>query len=726
MKKLLSHLLALRIVLTPRFWIQLFNLIRHGIPFIIRATINFSAFFILLIVFSLHKVFYGLASIPVLGRPVNYLILLWNKSLQKPLGSLIQKLDVNRQTNISRSYLIAIGYKNLLSKKTRTLVTILGMSVGIGVIVLLLSLGYGVEQLIINQVATLDELKIIDVTTGGNTALHLSQQVLQKISRFSHVTKVLPSVSLVGKININNAKTDIIAYGVTNPYFTLTNAKLLQGKLFDNNNTFANIGEVAGAETHVPLASLGSKVDGKIIDFNILPDLYATAWSSCSDDGQVLGVVKRIEGGMRGISYWGGEYDIHNNLDFAYDTNREIFVSKWIQATVPLYYEITDGSVLPELDSNGMPVWKQVCIQANELQITGQELVPAQQVLGVATSSASTTNHDTDESSLTTSVSSASADTTSTPTATDAATVQLDTMFANASITTGADGNQIITLNGTQQNSSTQKNLQFTSGVSKQAIVTTGFLDQFSIPRTQAVGKTFSVSLIVSRALMPNMPGKGETDEIAYKIIGVVSDDSNPYFYIPFSDIKSLKVNNYSQLKVLVDDKNNVTAVRKQIETLGFNTASTLDTVAQIQSLFSNLRLVLGLLGMVALGVASLGMFNTLTVSLLERTREIGGMKTMGMVSGEIQDLFLSEAMMMGLAGGIGGLTLGFLVGDLLSFLVSIFAIANGQGYLQLTYIPLFLIIFIIVSSFIVGIITGLYPAARAKKISALNALRYE
>ena len=155
-------------------------------------------------------------------------------------------------------------------------------------------------------------------------------------------------------------------------------------------------------------------------------------------------------------------------------------------------------------------------------------------------------------------------------------------------------------------------------------------------------------------------------------------------------------------------------------------TTSTVDTVAQIESLFANLRIVLGLLGMVALGVASLGMFNTLTVSLLERTREIGGMKTMGMVSEEVQDLFLAEAMIMGLSGGLGGLILGYLIGNGLSFLVSTIAIVKGQGYLELTYVPPQFVLFIIVSSFIVGLVTGLYPAQRAKKISALNALRYE
>ena len=80
----------------------------------------------------------------------------------------------------------------------------------------------------------------------------------------------------------------------------------------------------------------------------------------------------------------------------------------------------------------------------------------------------------------------------------------------------------------------------------------------------------------------------------------------------------------------------------------------------------------------------------------------------------------------MGFAGGIGGLMMGILAGKLSSYAVSIVAIAQGVGYLELTYVPWSLILFIVISSFIVGLITGLYPSFRAKKISALNALRYE
>ena len=68
-----------------------------------------------------------------------------------------------------------------------------------------------------------------------------------------------------------------------------------------------------------------------------------------------------------------------------------------------------------------------------------------------------------------------------------------------------------------------------------------------------------------------------------------------------------------------------------QVEALGFSTRSVADTVKQIDRLFATARVLLAVLGFVALSIAALGMFNTLTVSLLERTREVGLMKAMGM-----------------------------------------------------------------------------------------------
>ena len=121
-----------------------------------------------------------------------------------------------------------------------------------------------------------------------------------------------------------------------------------------------------------------------------------------------------------------------------------------------------------------------------------------------------------------------------------------------------------------------------------------------------------------------------------------------------------------------------------------------------------------------------MGMFNTMTVSLLERTREVGVMKAIGMLPNEVRELFMAESMIMGLGGGIFGILFGYGLGQLSSLFLSSVSLAKGQGFMNISYIPWFFIGFILLISFMVGVLTGWYPSVRARKISALNALRYE
>jgi len=136
--------------------------------------------------------------------------------------------------------------------------------------------------------------------------------------------------------------------------------------------------------------------------------------------------------------------------------------------------------------------------------------------------------------------------------------------------------------------------------------------------------------------------------------------------------------------------------------------------------------MLLGVLGVVALSVAALGMFNTLTVSMLERTHEVGMMKAVGMVSKEVKELFLAESMVMGILGGVMGLIMGILAGRLLSLGISFVSVSRGAGIINISYLPIDFIILIVILSLVVGFVTGMYPASRATKISALDALRYE
>jgi putative ABC transport system permease protein len=111
---------------------------------------------------------------------------------------------------------------------------------------------------------------------------------------------------------------------------------------------------------------------------------------------------------------------------------------------------------------------------------------------------------------------------------------------------------------------------------------------------------------------------------------------------------------------------------------------------------------------------------------LLERTREVGLMKAMGMTAIEVKRLFLTESMLMGFVGGMLGIFFGFMAGKFISLILSIFGLINGVGFIDVAYLPPAFVGLVFLLSLFVGLITGLYPSRRATKISALDALRYE
>lgn len=257
-------------------------------------------------------------------------------------------------------------------------------------------------------------------------------------------------------------------------------------------------------------------------------------------------------------------------------------------------------------------------------------------------------------------------------------------------------------------------------------IVNRAALRVLGLAEDSSIGKKINVQLITTQGQVDETGTKNVSEQTSYKIVGVTPDDKTPVIYIPIVDLKSLGVTNYSQLKVGAPTEKALVDLRKKIESIGFNTASVADTINQINTLFGTIRFILGIFGSIALAVAALGLFNTLTVSLLERTREIGLMKAMGMRSYEIERVFLTESMIVGLFGGLIGLLVGFAIGKFIGLILTLVSLDKGLGFIDVAYIPTDFVFIVLILSLFVGVITGIYPARRAKKISALNALRYE
>lgn len=459
---------------------------------------------LLLSILSLiHKGIYYLLSIKILPEFIRTFRFKFTNSFNK----IVNALDSKEANTINYSDLFDISIKNLFSKRKRSFIAIFGVALGIGFTVLLISLGFGLESLIISRTASINQLKHIEVFPAIGESVELNDDSINSIKDLSGVNKVLPLIGIAGKISYQESNLDIVIYGVQSEYLKNSDSLIIDGEYFKSDNLY------------VP------------------------------EDGE---------------------------------RSNEVVINK---ALLDLL-ELDNGIVNEDI--------KLGYLLENNISTTDDEEI---------------------ENELT---------------------------FNDFSVT------------------------------------------------------------------------------------GVIESEDVPVAYIPIEVLRDAESSKYSQLKVISFSQDEVGELRGKINALGFRTSSILDTIEQIESLFSSVRIIFGVIGLISLFIASLGMFNTLTVSLLERVREVGLMKVMGANSREIRRLFLSEAISMGVLGGVIGIIIGLVSAFILTLILSIISLAQGGDYISLFVLPFNTIVLIIVLSGFTGILTGFYPSRRATNIPALDALRYE
>jgi putative ABC transport system permease protein len=151
-----------------------------------------------------------------------------------------------------------------------------------------------------------------------------------------------------------------------------------------------------------------------------------------------------------------------------------------------------------------------------------------------------------------------------------------------------------------------------------------------------------------------------------------------------------------------------------------------LDATRSLRLVFAVFDLLLGIFGSLALIVASLGIINTLVMAILERRREIGVLKALGAADSDVQRLFFVEAGAMGLAGGLFGVVLGWLIGLGINLGTRIYLMRQNLPAVSVASVPLWMIAAAIAFSIGVSLAAGIYPASRAAKLNPIEALRYE
>jgi len=266
----------------------------------------------------------------------------------------------------------------------------------------------------------------------------------------------------------------------------------------------------------------------------------------------------------------------------------------------------------------------------------------------------------------------------------------------------------------------------FRAGNKKKIVVSSLIAQLFDMKNEEIIGKKMQFKM-----LTPKEKGSSVMNEITfgddYEIVGVVeSSGSTGQVFLNKEDFPDLIIDRYAFAKVKVQDSNMIATVRDTLINNGFIVSSLSDTVDQANKIFSAIQITLGIFGIFALIVAAIGLINTMTISLLERTNEIGIMRAIGAAPKDIRRIFLAESTMIGFMGGISGLILGIIASELLNWGFNILAQSFGGVAVRLFSYPFWFIIFIIIVSTFVGFIGGLWPARRAEKMNPLEALRYK
>lgn len=186
--------------------------------------------------------------------------------------------------------------------------------------------------------------------------------------------------------------------------------------------------------------------------------------------------------------------------------------------------------------------------------------------------------------------------------------------------------------------------------------------------------------------------------------------------------------NEYQQVKVKVKDLNDVQTVQETIMNMGYQAQSLNDILESSKKTMAVTQAILGGIGAVSLLVAAIGITNTMVMAIYERTREIGIMKVIGATVADIRKMFLLEAALIGLGGGLLGLALSYLGSWIINMVTRQFSAGMGMGpgdtVVNISLVPWWLALLALVFTSLVGVVAGYFPARRATQLSALEAIR--
>lgn len=260
-----------------------------------------------------------------------------------------------------------------------------------------------------------------------------------------------------------------------------------------------------------------------------------------------------------------------------------------------------------------------------------------------------------------------------------------------------------------------------------QAIVSETALKSFDISADKVLNERLHLEFIDTTSNSSFLTSVTAPKTLDLTVSGVSGEKLVPEIYLSAADLFRATGSSYDQLTVKVGKLNQVETVKGKLDELGFQTTAVSGLINQVNKAFTIIQIILGLIGGIALIVASFGIINTMIISLMERSHEIGIMKAIGISTKDVKRLFIYEALLFGFFGAVIGIFVGWAIGGAINLLIAYLMHKSGQTDILTPFItPWKFAVLVFFFGLFITRLAGVYPAWKAGRSSPLQSLRYE